>query len=1412
MGGKNNNTRYRWHGKTVSLILSAALLATSFTGLGSIAGSAEAAEESSPVDYGLMDTCQKGTILHCFDWKYSDIKAELENIAKAGFTSVQTSPAQHGGGPSTETGTWWWLYQPLDFTIGSDYLGTKDELQELCDEADKYGIKIIVDVVANHLAADHTNINEELKDDKYWRTSSEWTNVSTRLKTVYKPIVGDYDIKSENQTVQNMVKDYVQELKSVGVDGIRWDAVKHIQVPSDDGCDFFDAVIDSTMYNYGESLGDPGAGDDTKNQKLMQEYAGYMSITDDVYGNNLRNSLKSGTLPSTIGNWSYRGMSADKLVYWGESHDTYANLPSEQGSNYSATLDQNIIDRVYAIVASRKDATALYFSRPPKINKDDIHAGVKGSTHFTSAEVAAINHFHNAMYGQAEYCFNQSGFSAVCREQGAVIVAASGANKSVSITNGGSLLTPGTYTDEISGNKFTVTSSTITGTIGSTGIAAIYEDAVFDGSIFAEKATNTAFVDTMEVKLRAINVTNAAYTTSEGASGSFINGQTITVGSSIDVGEYVIVTLTGEKSDGTSLTQTYKYRKKSASESVIAYFDNLKYNWSSVYAYVYRSDTDKMSKWPGTQMTLDSTTGYYAIDVSAFADGKIIFSQNGDSTNRYPGENAPGMDIDGQNMVFGENHSWTIYEMPAESVSVKVYFDNSSYKWNTINAYVYKKGGRNNGWPGIAMTKVSENLYEYKVPAEFSDGYVIFNNKSGNGNYIKYPSKDGYSINNKSMIFGAGQSWTEYTPVVAEGSVSASVADGTTFTDTFEVKLYAQNVDSATYKINDGAETSYTNGATITLSDTATVTLKGVQSDGTTVTATYTYTKEQETDTVKVYFDNSAYNWSTVNAYFYNGENNNTWPGTAMTLVSGNIYKIDMTDELVNYTNGGKIIFNNGSGSQYPAKDGLEINGSSMIFDVNKGWSAIGSVSAYSKYGSGFDDILSLTLFAEDGITDTKYQFNNVWVNYTSGETVTIPVSDLSVGDTVTITLSGTKDGEAVTQTYNYEKGVKLYFDNSVRKWSHVYAYIFDGGRNEMGWTDLPMIYNSNIGLYECIVTGLITGDVRVIFNNGGQYAGNQYPLSGTVIKLKIEGQSHKLNSNDVWNVYPQDISEGVITLSESELDYTGTAQTVTATVTVGETTLTQGTDYTIEGDTSGTNAGTYIVKAIGKGGYKGTLKATWKIKQSYTVTVDMNGATTTYDNLTNGQSFSVKADKVDGKTFSCWKVGEKVVSTSEAYSFIVLGDTTLTAVYGQTVEAQPILNMSAVQATYNGKNAVKFIFTHSVPSGYTVKEVGIRYGTNKLAGADTSKEGYATVDLVERGSEYGVSNVESVVKNKSFKIKQYVANYKCLNGTVQFSYAVGENTTAYVYAVGYMKLVKDGVEQIVYSDFIHTSYNGITG
>lgn len=421
-------------------------------------------------DYGLCSNIQDGVILHCFDWKLNDIKAELKNIAEAGFTSVQTSPVQK----STVGSCWYEVYQPESFSIQSNPFGSKEDLQALCDEADKYGIKIIVDVVANHTRS----IGDDgLGGDCYHYDEGgiDYGAGSNRYDYTHKRI-GMPDLNSESSTVQNKVKGYVQELKSVGVDGIRWDAAKHIGLPSEN-CNFWPAVTGEGLYNYGEILNGPlnGYGN---NDALMKEYTNYISVTDDEYGEGILNTINGGGVPGSIGNYSERGVSKDKLVYWAESHDTYSNN-GEYGKQ-TAYTDQNKIDRAYALLAGQAKATSLYFSRPSQTDKYSIMSGEKGSTHFTAKEVAAVNHLHNSCVGQKEYYVNGGDAAAVCRETGAVIVKGSGSGQ-VSIKNGGGLTEAGTYTDEVSGSTWTVTADTISGTIGDTGIAVIYDGSVHGG-------------------------------------------------------------------------------------------------------------------------------------------------------------------------------------------------------------------------------------------------------------------------------------------------------------------------------------------------------------------------------------------------------------------------------------------------------------------------------------------------------------------------------------------------------------------------------------------------------------------------------------------------------------------------------------------------------------------------------------------------------------------------------------------------------------------------------------------------------------------------------------------------------------------------------------------------------------------
>ena len=609
-------------------------------------------------DYGLADNIQDGVILHCFDWKYNDIKAELPNIAEAGFTSVQTSPAQPGGG----SGIWWWLYQPLGFYVGTNELGTKEDLKALCEEAEKYGIKVVVDVVANHLAGSHTNIQNDLKASQYWHTYGTVNSWADRYQVTHGEI-GMPDLNSEDSYVQQCVSKYIDELKGIGVDGIRWDAAKHIGLPSE-SCGFWPAVTKQGLYHYGEILVGP---DDRQsgNEGLMKEYTNYMTVTDSTYGKTLRDSFNSGQAPSSYGNWAARGISNNKLIYWSESHDTWSN---NKDWGYSNGMSQNVIDRGYAVAASRNNISALYFSRPASTVKDNIKIGQKGSTHFTSPEVAAVNHFHNAMIGQKDYYTASNGCSVVCREQGAVIVKGSGSGQ-VSVKNGGSTTAPGTYIDEITGNEWTVTKDTISGTIGSSGIAVVYNPKPAGPSASVTPGTTSYSTDTLTLTLNYKNATSGQYAVDGGEYKTFADGDTITIGEDADYGTQTKVSVKASDDSTTSEEQTYTYTKTDPNQTQKIYFDNAAYKWSSVYCYIYTENgtTAKYpAKWPGTKMTQDAATGYYVMEVpEGFENGRVIFTESEKATtNRYPADQKPGLSLGGTTKVFKENHTLEEYNPP----------------------------------------------------------------------------------------------------------------------------------------------------------------------------------------------------------------------------------------------------------------------------------------------------------------------------------------------------------------------------------------------------------------------------------------------------------------------------------------------------------------------------------------------------------------------------------------------------------------------------------------------------------------------------------------------------------------------------------------------------------------------------
>ena len=607
--------------------------------------------------YKLAASCQEGTILHCFNWKYSDVKSAMRQIAAAGFTSVQLSPAQLtiGSIMYNSNSPWYYDYQPVDMC--TDYYYDRGfDLKELCKEADKYGIKVIVDVVANHLAYVDGMSPEEYKKTDHWHNAGEIKNYSDRSNITNGDLQGLKDLNTENKDVQSSIKSYIEELYDMGVDGIRWDAAKHIALPSE-GSDFWTAVPDERMYNYGEILNGPVDSDDQYD--LMKEYASLMSVTDNTYGEELVTGFDRGKAPDTESKWLSEGIAGDRLVFWGESHDTYSNGPDKEDA--TTMMTQNTIDRAYAVAAAREGSTALYLSRPTETQSDKILANVSGSDHFTSPEVSAINHFHNAMTGKRDSVLTEDNCVVISRENGGAVIVCGGEGGQVTVSNPEGYAAPGTYYDEVSGNSFTVTETSITGTVGESGIAVIY-DSDFLGKLTADSNGVSDFYGTLDVTLGTDDIDNTAYeisyTDENGKpcvkNGTYSDGDVITIGEGAMNNSDITLTLTGTAKNGKERKEMFIYNisdfnrtipygiKERWSECIFVY-DNIDTKWDEVYLYAYSKDGDTLTEnaaYPGEKMTCEGQE-YFSCKLSEkFKDKQIfVIFNNGNGTQISEGRN-----------------------------------------------------------------------------------------------------------------------------------------------------------------------------------------------------------------------------------------------------------------------------------------------------------------------------------------------------------------------------------------------------------------------------------------------------------------------------------------------------------------------------------------------------------------------------------------------------------------------------------------------------------------------------------------------------------------------------------------------------------------------------------------------------
>ena len=617
-----------------------------------------------------------GAILHAWNWSFDTIKSRLPEIKAAGYKAVQTSPIQANKDPYTDNSKWWILYQPINFKIGNTQLGSRDQFKSMCEEAEKYDIDIIVDVVANHTGnrgdgADayypHNSVDPSIKNNEsFWhdhRGVDDWNN----RWQVTQWGIGLPDLNTANRQLQDMIIDFLNDAIACGADGFRFDAAKHIELPSDPaGSDFWPRVLGSLdrddLFIYGEVL--QGGADN------ITGYHQYMATTVDWYGGSVRSAVGyHGS--ANVNNAKTYPISANpsNLVTWVESHDTYANDHKE-----TVALTNEQIKLGWAIIAGRADSTPLFFNR----TAGGYLAGSIGSAGdnmWKDPIVVAANNFRNAMAGENEYVRTQGNnlFITERGTSGVMIVNVGGSTN----VNCDTKLPNGQYKDTVSGNTFTVSNGKLTGNIGNRTIATIIlKDVVKEPTVSSSVETGTKFVDSINVTLTAQNTTKATYSIDGGAAKTYTNGQSITLGSDIAVGETVKLTLVGENSEGKTVTKTYTY-KKVAKPIVTTSVAKIKLpsGWSSANIYVYDesgSTVKELAAWPGAAMTNEGNGVYSYTLPEGWGDNTQVIFNNGN--NQIPAAQEPGFVLPTGSTMIYENGTWknagVVVKEPVVSSSV----------------------------------------------------------------------------------------------------------------------------------------------------------------------------------------------------------------------------------------------------------------------------------------------------------------------------------------------------------------------------------------------------------------------------------------------------------------------------------------------------------------------------------------------------------------------------------------------------------------------------------------------------------------------------------------------------------------------------------------------------------------------
>ncbi|MEU2158632.1 carbohydrate-binding module family 20 domain-containing protein [Streptomyces sp. NPDC019396] len=273
-----------------------------------------------------------------FEWRFDSVaRACSDTLGPAGYGYVQVSPPQE----HIQGGQWWTSYQPVSYRIAGR-LGDRAAFSAMVGACHAAGVKVVADTVINHMAAGSGTGTGGSPYTKYGYPglyssrdmddcTAQITNYQDRANVQNCELVQLADLDTGEEYVRTRIAGYLDDLLSLGVDGFRIDAAKHI--PAADLAAIKAKLGNPGVYWKQEAI--HGAGEAVS----PSEYLGNGDVQEFRYARDLKRVLNNENLAhlKNFGEgWGY--MASGRSAVFVDNHDTERGgdtLSYKDGAGYT---------------------------------------------------------------------------------------------------------------------------------------------------------------------------------------------------------------------------------------------------------------------------------------------------------------------------------------------------------------------------------------------------------------------------------------------------------------------------------------------------------------------------------------------------------------------------------------------------------------------------------------------------------------------------------------------------------------------------------------------------------------------------------------------------------------------------------------------------------------------------------------------------------------------------------------------------------------------------------------------------------------------------------------------------------------------------------------------------------------------